>query len=101
MEPDRYSGTGGMTAFALSNRDRVIARVERSCTINGRAFAVEPGDGADRRAYVDLSIGWLRYINHMHPGLLFQVASTEDEASRYTPVLLTLNPATIPTIDAD
>jgi len=29
------------------------------------------------------------------------VASTEDEASRYTPVLLTLNPATIPTIDAD
>jgi putative DNA primase/helicase len=43
---------------------------------------------------------WRRYINHMHPGLLFQVASTEDEASRYT-AALRLDVDTLPVVVAD
>src|SRR6266545_7860375 len=92
MDPVTYpKSTETMVAFALSNTDPVIARVERSCSINGFAFVVQDGDRTGQ--YVALSVGWLRHTNHMHPGLLFQVASTEDEALRY-PVALTLNPAT-------
>ncbi len=99
MDPVTYpKSTETMVAFALSNTDPVIARVERSCSINGFAFVVQDGDRTGQ--YVALSVGWLRYINHMHPGLLALVATNEDEMSRYT-TALTLNPATTPTIDAD
>jgi len=87
-------------ATALQMTDPVVARIERSCSINGRAVVVSDGDGLDRRQHIALSTGWFRLINHQHPGLLFLVATTPDEASRYV-AALTLNPATIPTVAAD
>ncbi len=99
MNPMTYpNSTEAMGVFALANKDQVIARIERSCSIDGRAFAVNDGDR--ERAYIDLSVGVLRWINHSHPGLLFQVASTEDEAARYTPVLR-LDGDQLPTVIAD
>jgi hypothetical protein len=100
MEPGKYSGRGTMAEFARASTDPVVAMVTRSCSINGYTFVVTDGDRADQRAYISLSIGWFRWINHHNSGLLALVATTEDEAARYT-VALTLNPATMPTIIAD
>ena len=84
-------------ATALQMPDRVIGRVERTCTINGRAFSVSDGDGVGQRQYIALSVGQFRWINHHHNGLLFQVASTPDEASRYTAALI-CDPNTLPVV---
>jgi len=100
MDTIPYTGTESMGIFALANKDQAIARIDRSCVINGRAFAVEPGGGVEARQYVALSVGQLRWINHFHNGLLFLVATTEDEATRYTPVLR-LDVDTLPTVIAD
>jgi hypothetical protein len=90
-----------MHVFALCNSGGVIARIDRSCSINGRAFTVEPGQTLPQRQYVALSVGILRYINHSHPGLLFQVATTPDEAERYPAPALVLDADALPVVVAD
>jgi len=98
MEPDKYSGRGTMAEFARASTDRVVARVERSCVINGIALTVNDGDRD--RTYIECSAGILRWINHHHAGLLALVASTPDEAERYTPALR-LDVDTLPVVVAD
>jgi hypothetical protein len=100
MEPGKYGGRGTMGEFARASTDRVVARLERSAVINGVGLQVTDGDGIGERKYVDLSVGAFKFINHHHSGLLYLVATNEDERARYVPALQ-LDADTLPTVVAD